>query len=203
MAGAAHEHDGSNQLTRGPASRGAMSDQERGLLLDLLHASRDAFLSEVEGVSDEEWHRRHRHDAWSVAECAEHIVVSEEALRRLVRDQILKSPISPATAASVQGKDGVVIRAMRDRSHRAKTFDFLEPTGRWPDRFALVARFREERGATIAYVGSTRDPLHAHTSALPPLGDLDAFQWLLLLAAHTARHVAQMQEVRNGLRPVE
>jgi DinB superfamily len=200
MTATARQNDDSNRPTAGESGRIAMSDEERALLLDLLHVSRDAFVREVEDVSTDEWLPRPDEGAWSIADCAEHIVVSEEALRRLVREQILMSPPSPDQAAAVQGKDGVVIQAMRDRSRRGKTFDFLEPTGRWPDRMALVARFREEREATIAYVQSTHDPLHAHTSALPALGDLNAFQWLLLLATHTGRHVAQMQEARGRLK---
>jgi len=200
MVTATHQHDDSKQVNAGTPLRVAMSDEERALLLNLLHTSRDAFLAELDAVGADEWMPRPHEDAWSIAECAEHIVVSEEALRRIVREQILTSPASPEKAAAVQGKDGIVIQAMRDRSHRVKTFDFLEPTGRFPDPFTLLARFREERAATIAYVQSTVDPVHAHTFALAPLGDLDAFQWLLLLAAHTGRHVSQMREAREGLR---
>ena len=46
---------------------------------------------------------------------------------------------------------------------------------------------------------STCEPcrgLYVHFAPLGPLGDLDGYQWLLLLASHTDRHVAQMQEVK-------
>jgi hypothetical protein len=39
--------------------------------------------------------------------------------------------------------------------------------------------------------------LHHHFAPLGPLGDLDGYQWLLLLASHTERHVAQMDEVKG------
>jgi hypothetical protein len=199
MTRAAHEN-GSDQVTGEARSRGVMTDEERALLLELLCASRDAFLSELRRVSPDDWAARHRDGQWSIAQCAEHVVVSEEALRRLVREQILTSPASPDKASAVQGKDGIVVQAMRDRSQRTKTSTLLEPTGRWPHRAALIEQFEKERSATIAYVRSTCDRLHAHTSAIQPFGDLDAFQWLLLLAAHTTRHVAQIEEVRSALR---
>jgi hypothetical protein len=198
MTRAAHEN-GSDHVTGEARSRGVMTAEERALLLELLCASRDAFLSELRTVSPDDW-ARNRDGEWSIAQCAEHVVVSEEVLRRLVRERILTAPASPEKAAAVQGKDGIVVQTMRDRSQRTKTSALLEPAGRWPHRAALIERFEKERSATIAYVRSTCDLLHAHTSAIHPFGDLDAFQWLLLLAAHTTRHVAQIEEVRSALR---
>jgi hypothetical protein len=53
-----------------------------------------------------------------------------------------------------------------------------------------------KRGATLEYVRQATDNLHHHFAPLGALGDLDGYQWLLLLASHTERHVAQMDEVK-------
>jgi hypothetical protein len=45
-------------------------------------------------------------------------------------------------------------------------------------------------------VRGSSDNLDHHFAPLGPLGDLDGYQWLLLLASHTDRHVAQMEEVK-------
>jgi hypothetical protein len=202
-------------LAAGRETPGTISAQERELLIDMLEGSRDLFVASVSAASQLAWQgsasqgsdgqgldrpgpdgqRRPGRDAWSVAECAEHVALSEPVLRDLARDLVLSSPSRPAHAASVQGKDGAIVRAMRDRSRRAKTLPILEPTGRWPTRAELVTEFLEQRAATLAYVRGTRDPLHYHFAPLEPFGDLDGYQWLLLLASHTERHAAQMRGV--------
>jgi hypothetical protein len=46
-------------------------------------------------------------------------------------------------------------------------------------------------------VKTTDDDLRGHSTPHPALQrDLDAFQWVLLLAAHSARHTAQIEEVK-------
>ena len=50
------------------------------------------------------------------------------------------------------------------------------------------------REKTIAYAQSTQDDLRTHVGE-GPMGPMDAYQWLLLLAAHSARHTAQILEV--------
>ena len=96
----------------------------------------------------------------------------------------------------MQGKDAAVVRAMRDRSRKAKTFDFLEPQGRWLSLHEVLAAFAAGRAATLHYVQSTNAALHQQLAPLPGLGLLDGYQWLLLIAAHTERHVRQIEAIR-------
>ena len=60
-----------------------------------------------------------------------------------------------------------------------------------------MAAFLPRRAVTLDYVRANRDPLH-HAAPLGDTGLLDGYQWLLLLAAHTDRHVVQMQEALRG-----
>jgi hypothetical protein len=180
-------------------TQGTLSVQESELLDELLQRSRASFAGEVMGASAAEWQARPADGGWSVAECAEHVTVSEQALREMVRG-FAAGVARPEVGAAVRGKDGAVVQAMRDRSRRVKTFPFLEPAGRWPDREAMLAQFERERAATLDYVRSTTDPVHFHVAPLDPLGDLDGYQWLLLLALHTERHTAQVAATLTQLR---
>ena len=63
-----------------------------------------------------------------------------------------------------------------------------------PARF--IDGFLTRRAATLQFVRETGKALHHHFAPLGPLGDLDGYQWLLLLASHTERHVAQIEEVK-------
>jgi hypothetical protein len=178
------------------ASPGAMTAQERDLLVDLLVSTEKRLLAATEGLTAAQWAFSPGPDRWSIAECAEHLAMSEQALLGLVRGQILASPATPELAAAARGRDGVVVAAMRDRSNRIKTFDFLVPRIIAPSPTAFVDGFVPKRAATLQYVRQATDDLHLHFAPLGALGDLDGYQWLLLLASHTERHVAQMDDVK-------
>ena len=58
-----------------------------------------------------------------------------------------------------------------------------------------VAAFKDRRTKTIAYASKTQDDLRGRV-ADSPLGPLDAYQWLVFMAAHSERHLAQIKEVK-------
>jgi hypothetical protein len=175
---------------------GVMTAQERDLLLDLLVTSQQRLISATAALTADQWTFDPGQDQWSIAECAEHLALSEDALLGMIRGQILETPATPVAAATARGRDGVVVAAMRDRSNRIKTFDFLVPRTVRSTPAAFVDAFVTKRAATLHYVRQATDDLHHHFAPLGPLGDLDGYQWLLLLASHTERHVAQMDEVK-------
>lgn len=176
------------------APTGGLSPDERGLLVEMLCGSRDRLRKALGAASDDAWNRRPARGGWSAAECAEHLVLTEEALLALIRQKILSGPATPSLESQLRGKDGAVVQAMQDRAAKGKTFDFLEPRGQWPNRLSALDAFLARRADTIEYVRGSREALHHHAAPLEGLGPLDAYHWLLLMASHTDRHVAQLQE---------
>jgi hypothetical protein len=180
---------------------GGLTTQERALLVEILEAGRDQFRAVIHSAPNADWTRKPDAASWSAADCAEHLVLTEEALLGLVRNQILTSTADPSLSAELQGKDALVVKAMHNRSVKAKTFDFLEPRGRWTTQASVLDAFLARRGATLDYVRTTRDPLHHHAAPLEGLGALDGYQWLLLIAAHTQRHLDQLNAALNAIVP--
>lgn len=176
---------------------GVMTSQERDLLLELLVSSQQALIAAVVRLTPDQWAFSPAEDRWSIAECAEHLALSEEALLGMVRGQILESAAAPEKTVMARGRDGIVVAAMRDRSQRRKTFDFLEPRSSAPAPAHFIDAFLARRAATLQFVRDSEKALHHHFASLGPLGDLDGYQWLLLLASHTERHVAQIEEVKT------
>jgi hypothetical protein len=176
---------------------GRMTAQERELLLDLLVSSQQALILSIVRLTAPQWSFAPGDGRWSIAQCAEHLALSEEGLLGMVRDRILMSPVSPAKATAARGRDGAVVGAMRDRSQRSKTFDFLEPRSVAPTPAGFIEGFLKKRAVTLQYVREAGEALHHHLAPLGALGDLDAYQWLLLLASHTERHIAQIEEVKG------
>lgn len=71
------------------------------------------------------------------------------------------------------------------------------PAARFADRAALTAAFKERRDRTIAFVEKTPAELRLYVVKHPALGELDAYQWILLIAAHSERHTRQLLEVKE------
>jgi crotonobetainyl-CoA:carnitine CoA-transferase CaiB-like acyl-CoA transferase len=61
---------------------------------------------------------------------------------------------------------------------------------------AAVAAFQAARDRNLETMRTTKEALREHFRKHPALGDIDAYQWYLLVAAHAERHVNQMLEVK-------
>jgi hypothetical protein len=58
----------------------------------------------------------------------------------------------------------------------------------------LVGLARTRQGTRC--VKTTTEDLHGHGGPHPVFKMLDGYQWLLLLSGHSARHTAQIEEVK-------
>src|SRR5271169_828761 len=176
-----------------PAS---LSAEERELALKNLQATHDAFLKSIAGLSEKQWRFKPAPDRWSIAEVAEHIAVSESTLLGLVQTKFMMSPADPSKRAEVAGKDQIIMEKVPDRSRKAQAPEFLKPTNRWATEAELTKAFDDSRKATMDYIRTTNDDLPDHFGPHPLLGTLDAYQWILLISAHSERHTKQIEEVK-------
>jgi uncharacterized damage-inducible protein DinB len=181
--------------TAAPATSTPLTPQEREFLLKQFETTRDNFLKSISGLSQKQWTFKPAPDRWSVAEVAEHITVSESTIAGAVHG-LMQSPAAPEKRAQVKGKDELLLQRMPDRSHKAQAPEMLRPTGRWPTEADLIKAFEEARKANMDYIRTTNDDLRDHFFDHPAFGTLDGYQWMLLIAMHSARHTAQIEEVK-------
>ena len=179
-----------------PAAATPLTPEERAQAVKLLQTTHDNFLKSIAGLSQKQWTFKPAPDRWSVAEVAEHITVSESTIFGLIQARVLTSPAAPEKREQVKGKDQLIIEKVPDRSHKAQAPEILRPTGRWANEADLTKAFEDARKATITYVQTTNDDLRDHFFDHPVFGPLDGYQWVLLLATHSARHTAQIEEVK-------
>ncbi len=179
------------------ASSGALTDGERAFLIEQLEKSKENFLGAITGVSDAQWRFKPAPNVWSVAECAEHIILSEQFIFKLSQD-LLKTPVVARPASSTAEQDRKIVAGVEDRSKKATAPEPITPSGKFNSSSVAAIEFMRLRDQTIAYVRSTGDELRVHVSNGPPLGTADAYQLLVLLAAHSSRHTAQIREVQSN-----
>jgi hypothetical protein len=185
----------SAQTDPGPSSP-TLSAADREAALKSLQDTHDAFLKSIAGLSEKQWTFKPAPDRWSVAEVAEHIAVSESMIFGMVQSRVMTSPAAPEKRAEVAGKDEIILTRVPDRSHKAQAPEFLKPTNRWATREELTKAFEDSRKATMDYVRTTNDDLRDHFGPHPVFGTLDAYQWILLISAHSERHTKQIDEVK-------
>lgn len=179
-----------------PASPQPLTQVERERAMSELHATRKQFLDSVAGLSDAQWNFKPAPEVWSVAECAEHIALSEDRLYELVTRNLMKTPAAPEKQAEVKGKDELILEKTVDRSQKFQAPEMLRPTHQWASKDDLIANFKESRDRTIAYVDSTQDDLREHFAPHPAFKLMDGYQWILLISAHSHRHTLQIEEVK-------
>src|SRR5947208_151736 len=95
------------------------ADRDKGIAE--LEGSRQAFLDATKGLTPAQWNFKAGPDRWSIAECAEHIALSEEFIFGVVTDKVMKSPMAPEKRDAVNGKDDLIVKMLQDRRHNSTT----------------------------------------------------------------------------------
>jgi uncharacterized damage-inducible protein DinB len=167
-----------------------MTPAERERISAYLNETRENLLRTTSGLSPTQLEYKPASDRWSVAECLEHITVAEGFILGNINKTLQQGADSSTPSV---GDDGLV-KMVVDRSTRVQGPEFIMPTGRWAHD-QLLGEFESARKRTADFVTSTNVELRQHAFPHPMFGELDCYQWLLLIGAHGERHRAQAEEV--------
>jgi hypothetical protein len=180
------------------ASAPTLTQADRDKAIAELEGSRQAFLDATKGLTPAQWSFRAGPDRWSIAECAEHIALSEDFIFGIVTDKVMKSPVAPEKRDAVKGKDDLIVTMLQDRSHKATAPEPIDPTKRPMAAEDSVKQFLASRARTIEYMKTTQEDLRDHFAdhPVPAIGTLDGYQWILLISGHERRHTLQILEVK-------
>jgi hypothetical protein len=180
------------------ASAQTLTKADRDKAVAELEGSRQAFLDATKGLSPAQWNFKAGPDRWSIAECADHIALSEDFIFGVVTNQVMKSPVTPEKRDAVKGKDEAIVKILQDRSHKATAPEPIDPKKRPMSPEDSVKQFLASRTRTIEYIKTTQDDLRDHFAdhPVPAIGTLDAYQWIMLISGHERRHTLQILEVK-------
>src|SRR5580693_7590167 len=95
-----------------PMYAATLTQAERDRAIAELTASRQQFLDSVAGLSPTQWNFKPDEKTWSVAECAEHIAVSEDVIFGYVA-KFVEAPAAPDKKSAVT--DDYILTAVVDR----------------------------------------------------------------------------------------
>ncbi|MEZ4779143.1 MAG: DinB family protein [Flavobacteriaceae bacterium] len=173
-----------------------ISKEERQNAIAEMMKTQEHFLKTIDGLSDAQLNFKISEDSWSIAECVEHIAISENNLFGLAMGS-LETPADPSRRSEVSMSDEQLMAIIVDRSHKVKTSEAFEPSGKFGSFEETVKAFLEKRKSNIEYVSTTDADLRNHYAQLP-FGTIDAYQALIFMSGHTERHILQMEEVMGS-----
>jgi len=172
----------------------SLTAADRDKALNYLESTRQGVIDATKGLSPAQWNFKSAPDRWSVAECTEHIAAAEGLLRGMIIEKVMKAP-PRAAGEDVAAIDQMVMAAIPNRSHKVQAPDQLKPTNRFGSPEGSLKAFMESRNATEDFLKNTSD-LRDHAFMSPIGKNLDAYEWVLYIAAHSERHTKQILEVK-------
>jgi len=173
-----------------PVLADPMTTGERQRLVAHLEMTEGWLAGEVDGLSDAQLAWRPAPDVWSVKDVVEHLGIAEPQYWQQFQDA-LKAPVSPGYKA--EATDAAILWYGVDRTNRQKTGEPRVPDGRFADTGAALAAFRKLRAAMLEQARTSRDDLRGRKLIG---GDMDLYQWFLMISTHSQRHIMQIRELK-------
>src|SRR5436853_3297350 len=175
------------------ASAQEVSQAEKGRALQYLESTKKNVLEATKGLSEAQWNFKPAPDRWSVAQVMEHIAAAEDFIRGLVKEKVMMAPAGEP-GRDVKKTDEGVLAMVPDRTNKVQAPEPLVPTNRFGSPEGSVKHFAESRATTEDFLKSATG-LRDHVTD-SPMGKLDGYEFVLLIAAHSERHTKQINEVK-------
>jgi len=177
-------------------SQQVLTEEERSMTLAELENTRDMLEESTSGLSPAQLNYKSSAEAWSIAECVEHLTISENAFGEMIKGAI-QAPADPSKRAEVKMSDGDLLAMIRDRSGKVQTSEPFEPSGKFGTYQETLAVFMSLRDIHIAFIDGTEEDLRNRYGQLP-FGTIDGLQIVLFMSGHTERHVKQIMEIKEN-----
>jgi hypothetical protein len=172
-----------------PLAGEPMKAGDRQRLLAHLEMTEHWLVSELGGLSPKQLTFRMTPESWSIADVTEHLAIAEPQYWQKVQDSMKQ----PATTEKLDATDAGILWYGIDRTNRQKTGEARVPHGTYKTAGDALASFRKLRSTMRDYAQSTNDDLRSRKLLE---GNMDVYQWFLMISSHSQRHILQIREVK-------
>jgi len=180
-------------LMAGAAAAQEVTQAEKDKALQYLETTKKNVLEATKGLSEAQWNFKPAPDRWSAAQVVEHIAAAEDFIRGMVKEKVMMAPAGDA-GRDVKKTDEGVLAMVPDRTNKVQAPEPLVPTNRFGSPEASIKHFVDSRETTEDFL-KTATGLRDHVTD-SPIGKLDGYEFVLLIAAHSERHTKQINEVK-------
>lgn len=167
-----------------------------GEIYGALEKTREKFISTVEDLPSEKQDWRENGEGWTIKEIVEHVSLVESGSLRIAQKlfgkaegESIQCETLPPLPTDFFGK----LESVRDRKLQAP--DRIHPQGEQSIADSLT-KLRADRSV----LEDLREKLEtldasAPTFPHPALGDLNIYQWIIMLGFHERRHLMQIERI--------
>ncbi|MEO9484794.1 MAG: DinB family protein [Ekhidna sp.] len=174
-------------------SQTTISNTERKKALTHLKATQSELVSLVNGLEENQVNFKMDENSWSIAECLEHIAISEKNLIGMIQGG-LEGESDPSKRSEVAMSDDQILGLITSREQKVKTRKEFEPTNSFDGFDGTLKAFKDRRKSNMKFVKSTDADLRNHFLQFP-FGLIDTYQGILFMSGHTERHTNQIKEI--------
>lgn len=175
----------------------AQNGDDKATLLEQFSDNLRRFITTVDGLSEAQWNYHEEEGRWSIAEVAEHIVLSEDLFFNTILDQVLKTTPQPELKKDSSQMDRMISAGVRDRSQKFQAPDAVRPKSMFKTSEEAIFALIKARSKTIDFIESDELDLRAYFMDHPLGMKLDAQQWFLFMVGHADRHMKQLKQVKD------
>jgi hypothetical protein len=172
-----------------PLAGEPMKAGDRQRLLAHLEMTESWLVSELNGLSPAQLTFRMTPESWSITDVTEHLAIAEPQYWQRVQDSMKQ----PASTEKLEATDAAILWYGIDRTNRQKTGEARVPHGTFKTAADALAAFRKLRSTMRDYAQSTSEDLRSRKLLE---GNMDVYQWFLMISTHAQRHILQIREVK-------
>ena len=166
-----------------------LTEGDRQRLLAHLEITEGWLVTELQGLSEGQLKFKMTPDSWSITDVVEHLAIAEPQYWQRVHDSMKQA----AATEKPEATDAAILWYGIDRTNRARTGEARVPTGRWKDVQGSLGEFKKLRATMREYARQTSDDLRSRRLLE---GNMDVYQWFLMISTHSQRHILQIREIK-------
>ena len=175
-----------------PVAAGALTTGERQRLVAHLEMTEHWLSTEVAGLTTSQLTFRPSPNSWSIKDVVEHLAIAEPQYWQQVQAS-LKAPITPGYKPDAT--DAGILWYGIDRTERTRTGDARVPDGRFKSMADALASFTSLRAAMLTLARESQDDFRGRKLIE---GNMDVYQWFLMISTHAQRHILQIREIKGN-----
>ncbi|CAL66541.1 DinB family protein [Christiangramia forsetii] len=163
-------------------------------VFEYLDETQEALEESLQGLSGEQMQFIIDENSWSAAQIIEHINIVEFSLKSLLESRVSEN--TSTMNEEVEMTDEEVVQFITDRSKKIPTQDQFKPSNKFKNADEAIEAFKDQREELVDWLKDSEVDMRSFVNEFP-FGKIDGYQTLLFMAGHTARHTAQIEELKK------
>lgn len=132
---------------------------------------------------------------WSVSEIVEHLAIVERGALVGLKRTLSQSAAESEQLKATDGKSDIISNLVATAINRIQAPEIAQPTGRFGPWPGPLHQLSDTRRKLIELESGDATGFDTHLMAHPILGPMTVRQWFQFIAAHTNRHLKQIESL--------